>query len=925
MKKVTVILILIMAILSIIFVSCNGDRVNTDESSDSTFDSSNDTSIDTDNSQDIDYDAQFEELSKDLDTVKSKLENESSDSFLNTILDELNDISAECIFNDEATKKSLILKNGIIAMLDEEAQLLMKVCGNSLIMLSTVNNKTTCATIDIPQDETVNEGDFILTKEHIVPTNNPNEYMLSKQCLRELSKYLIFLTEKDELEEIKNAAAFVDFGNYINSKEVNFNISYGGKQYTSTLGLSGLIDGNSYASFVLKEGENALIDFSALYENNEAVSINLSTVFENEETKITYNSSQIKLFIKENDKTIIDLSIDITESEIKELPNYDLKLKCEIDDIENGQIDIKALFTGKSYKNGVKEYLLQLTTLENGEEKTSGCTFITPTDKEITLSEYESKLISRVEAYQKDKELIDTKASYFAKDGAEFFKNYYYDIRANKIPTVYYKYDDVNDIIYLVQYQATNIFGEIQYTSQVIIDYENYIYYYNEVIDSFESCKPSQQQIDIALLMNGLNKFNEKYEAIIEENMSNPYVYSYIEAENKYLCVSYNKNDYVAYMLTPSDFYEFSLVNYCCPIYYVGNEPSIHIPISSTYDEKCKEIFLCGECGCSFKSKASVHETVNEIVQEQGENTPIVTVDKCVRCDYRSMNIGDEFFINLEYSEYYEGYKIVGIDIPNPYDNMVLEIPSMNDSSIISIKSFGYDSDKHSFKKISFPNEMKYIEDGSIRGIKIEELILPNSLYKIESNGIESCSIRELIIPEKTSYLEDYFIHYCSGLKKVTINSKSLVKFGRLEQSFDELIFNGSCNNFKCPKGIKALTLPIGTLTIDGIEYARNLSKITIPEGTKQIKEGMFKDCEGLTELIIPSTVTFIGNYAFEGCINFTSIVIPSTVKKISEHAFVLSSISVINYDGTSTQWSAYLPITLTNINVRYLKKEEQA
>ena len=84
MKKATVILILIMAILSIIFVSCNGNKINTDDSSDSTFDSSNDTSIDTDNNQDIDYDAQFEELSKDLDTVKSKLENESSKTDVST-------------------------------------------------------------------------------------------------------------------------------------------------------------------------------------------------------------------------------------------------------------------------------------------------------------------------------------------------------------------------------------------------------------------------------------------------------------------------------------------------------------------------------------------------------------------------------------------------------------------------------------------------------------------------------------------------------------------------------------------------------------------------------------------------------------------------------------------------------------------------
>ncbi len=929
MKKATIILILILAVLCVLFVSCENNGVNTDTSSDTLIDTSSDSTVDTDDNVKIDYEALLNELSKDLDSVKSMLEKESTDTTTDLsvkILDELKNISAECIFDNEDIGRSLILKNGMLVMTSEEMQIVMKLCGNSMAIITTANNKTSCSTIAIPQSESNIEGEFILTKEHIAPTNNPGEYKLSKSYLRELSKFLVFLTENSDLECIKNATVFVDFSNYSENKEVNFDIECNGKEYSATLGLSGLIDGNSFAALLVKEGESSIIDISALFENNEVISINLNTKLDNDETKIVYNSSQIELFVKEDGKAVIELSLEKTESEINDLSNYDLKLKCEIDDSESGQIDIKASFKCKSFKNDVTEYLLEITTLEDGEAKTSVCTLITPTDKEINLSEYEQKLLDRIDNYQSNKESIDAQMSDFAKIGADYLKEQYSNIRFDRIPTVYYKYDDINDVIYLAQYQAGNIYGEIFNSSQVIIDYENYTYYYNEVTDSFADYKFSQQEIDILMLIEGLDAFYEKYDVINEENASNPYVYKYVASENMYLCVAYIRNNYSIYMLTPADFYEFSLMNYCCPIYYVNDVPLIHIPITSTYDEKCKEIFLCGECGCSFISKNSIHEAVTEILKEESEDSPLVTVDRCVRCDYRIMNIGNEYFINLEYSEYYEGHVITGIEIPNPKEDMVLEISSMKDASIISLKRFGYnDSKSFNFKKISFPNEMKYIEYGSIRGIKIEELILPNHLYKIEGNGIESCSIKELVIPEKVSYLEDYFIHYCSGLKKITINSKSLVKFGRLEQSFEELIFNGQCNDFYCPKGIKSLTLPIGTLTIDGIKYASNLRKITIPEGTKQIKEGMFKECKGLAEVIIPSTVTFIGDYAFEGCTNLKTITIPSTVKKICEYAFGLSGIIQIDYDGTAAEWSNYQNIFLTNISVNYLKEEEQA
>ena len=59
-----------------------------------------------------------------------------------------------------------------------------------------------------------------------------------------------------------------------------------------------------------------------------------------------------------------------------------------------------------------------------------------------------------------------------------------------------------------------------------------------------------------------------------------------------------------------------------------------------------------------------------------------------------------------------------------------------------------------------------------------------------------------------------------------------------------------------------------------------------IPEGTTEIEESAFENCEKLTTIVIPDSVTIIGNSAFEDCTSLTSIVIPDSVMKIDDWAF---------------------------------------
>ena len=59
---------------------------------------------------------------------------------------------------------------------------------------------------------------------------------------------------------------------------------------------------------------------------------------------------------------------------------------------------------------------------------------------------------------------------------------------------------------------------------------------------------------------------------------------------------------------------------------------------------------------------------------------------------------------------------------------------------------------------------------------------------------------------------------------------------------------------------------------------ARNLLKVTLPQGITNISKSCFDGCAALPDINIPSSVTTIENQAFQGCENLSAIAIPKNV-----------------------------------------------
>lgn len=89
----------------------------------------------------------------------------------------------------------------------------------------------------------------------------------------------------------------------------------------------------------------------------------------------------------------------------------------------------------------------------------------------------------------------------------------------------------------------------------------------------------------------------------------------------------------------------------------------------------------------------------------------------------------------------------------------------------------------------------------------------------------------------------------------------------------------------------QTLTIPAGTKIIKQKAFFNNLNlkKVIFPNGLKKILDDAFNGCENLIEIKIPETVTEIGARTFARCSALKNIELPNSLKKIGAHAFDLN------------------------------------
>ena len=176
--------------------------------------------------------------------------------------------------------------------------------------------------------------------------------------------------------------------------------------------------------------------------------------------------------------------------------------------------------------------------------------------------------------------------------------------------------------------------------------------------------------------------------------------------------------------------------------------------------------------------------------------------------------------------------------------------------------------------------------------------VIPEGVLKIDPVAVAGCEgLKSITIPESLTSIEGDEFLGCVSLESIVIDPENKVYDSRedcnaiIETGSDTLIIG--CKNTVIPKSVKN----IGEGAFAGCS---GLTSITIPENITGIGDYAFIFCEDLTEVVFPESLSGIGRYEFWGCTKLTSVTIPESVTVIGEGAFSeCGSLADVYYKGS--------------------------
>ena len=231
-----------------------------------------------------------------------------------------------------------------------------------------------------------------------------------------------------------------------------------------------------------------------------------------------------------------------------------------------------------------------------------------------------------------------------------------------------------------------------------------------------------------------------------------------------------------------------------------------------------------------------------------------------------------------------------------------------------------------------------------------ETSLSSNPLYSAHNLYLNDELVTDLVIPDGVKRIRKYAFYNCSSLKSVTIpgtvtsiGEDAFSGSGLTSVTISEGVTSIGDWAFRNCSSLTSVTIPSTVTNIwnnpfggctslpvyDNLRYAdsylvetvdKNISSVSIKNGTRFIGAGAFYDCEKLASISIPNSVFSIGYSAFQNCFSLTSVNIPNSVTRIGSSAFEgcigLTSVDIPNSVTSIGVWTFKRCSALTSVNI---------
>lgn len=271
--------------------------------------------------------------------------------------------------------------------------------------------------------------------------------------------------------------------------------------------------------------------------------------------------------------------------------------------------------------------------------------------------------------------------------------------------------------------------------------------------------------------------------------------------------------------------------------------------------------------------------------------------------------------VNIFNCYIYDVAKLKKIEAPaNMLETIFNKLPGSIYSSLEEINitsgevlpSNSISTEFNNITKITFPNELKKIEEYSIT-FSGERLVLPDEVLTVESYAICGTeALKTISFGSKVSLIKEAFVHNTTKLENIYVNEnnkyyksldgvlytydqKKLIKYpeNKSDESYtlyDETIEIEAYAFYLC-ENLKHIDLNNVQIIKEMAFYSSSLVEVSLPESLTELQQSAFFFSDKLETLEIKANITVIPESAFAYCA-LTSVVFSNTIKEIKESAF---------------------------------------